>query len=261
MGGTLRIAHVVAFWLGLSMMASLLSCDTGLLVAFPGAQGFGAFSVGGRGGRVIEVTNLDDIDSATGEAVPGSLRAAIEATGPRIVVFRVSGTIDVCEGNKSLDITSPYITIAGQTAPGDGITLRLDPSCGGSALRIWQHDVVLRHLRFRPGSNPGVDLGGSDALNVGGVTAHDIIIDHCSFSWATDENVDIGWGAHDVTVQYSIVSEGLLDAPRAAVGPSGGYGMLIADGNPDGNHTNGSASITTCSPTTGIGTHRSAPTD
>lgn len=251
----MRIAHVIAFFLGsnsgrrsgaplaavalgLSMMTILLSCDVGWIAAFPGAQGFGAFSVGGRRGRVIEVTNLDDINPATGKAVPGSLRAAIEATGPRIVVFRVSGTINVCEENQSLDITSPYITIAGQTAPGDGITLRLDPSCEGSALQIWQHDVVLRHLRFRPGSNSDVDLGGSDALNIGGVSAHDIIIDHCSFSWATDENIDIGWGAHDVTVQYSIVSEGLKDVPRAVGGPSGGYGMLIADGDPAGNHTN-----------------------
>jgi len=248
----LRIAHAVisrlgravrrfsvsnaAVALGLAATTIPFGCDYGSGVAFPGAQGFGASSVGGRGGRVIEVTNLDDTDAA-GRAVPGSLRAAIEATGPRIVVFRVSGTIQVCENGKSLDIVSPYITIAGQTAPGDGITLRLHRACGGSALRIWQHDVVLRHLRFRPGSNPGVDTGGSDALSVGGVDAHDIIIDHCSFSWATDENVDVNWGAHDVTVQHSIVAEGLKDAPRAVDGPSGGYGMLIADDDPAGNST------------------------
>jgi pectate lyase len=227
---------LAAVALGLSTLPSLLGCDLGPLVAFPGAQGFGAFSVGGRGGRVIEVTNLGDINPATGKAVAGSLRAAIEATGRRIVVFRVSGTIDVCERNRALEIVSPYVTIAGQTAPGAGITLRLDPSCDGSALFIGTHDVVLRHLRIRPGSNPAVDLGGSDAVTLGG-DAHDIIIDHCSFSWATDENVDISWGAHDVTVQYSIVSEGLKDAPRRAEGPSGGYGMLIANGGPNGNHT------------------------
>jgi pectate lyase len=252
----LRVAHVLAFLLGrhpgqrsgtilaavalgLSTLPSLLGCDVGPLVAFPGAQGFGALSVGGRGGRVIEVTNLDDIDPATGKAAPGSLRAAIEATGPRIVVFRVSGTINVCERNQGLEIDSPYITIAGQTAPGDGITLRLDPSCDGPALRIWEHDVVLRHLRIRPGSNPDVDLGGSDAITIGGANAHDIIIDHCSLSWATDEDLDVSWGAHDVTVQYSIVSEGLKDAPRprATEGPSGGYGMLIDDSNSTGSHT------------------------
>ncbi len=228
---------VASVALSLLILLSILSCSLLQTRAFPGAQGFGALSQGGRGGRVIEVTNLDDINPATGGAVPGSLRAAIEATGPRIVVFRVSGTINVCEMNKKLVITEPYITIAGQTAPGAGITLRLDPSCANSALTIFGHDVVIRHIRIRPGSNPGVDLGGSDALTIAGTNAHDIIIDHCSFSWATDENVDISWGARNVTVQYSIISEGLKDAPRAAGGPSGGYGMLIADGNPEGNHT------------------------
>ena len=223
--------------LGLLLLQSSLSCSLTQTIAFPGAAGFGAFSEGGRGGRVIEVTNRDDLDPATGEAVPGSLRAAIEAQGPRTVVFRVSGTIKVCELNKKLVISEPYLTIAGQTAPGAGITLRLDPSCASSALTISTHDVVIRHIRIRPGSNPGVDLGASDALSIGGVNAHDIIIDHCSFSWATDENVDISWGARNVTVQYSIISESLLDAPRAAGGPSGGYGMLIAEGNPQGNHT------------------------
>jgi pectate lyase len=212
------------------------SCYETPVVAFPGAEGFGAHSLGGRGGRVIEVTNLDDVNSA-GEAVPGSLRAAIEASGRRIVVFRVSGTIDVCEGNTPLIIRSPYITIAGQTAPGDGITLRLHPSCDGSALYVWAHDVVIRHVRFRPGPNPDVDGGGSDAITIAGPKARDVIVDHCSFSWATDENVDIAWGASNVTVQWSIVSEALLDAPRAAGGPSGGYGMLVAEGNPYGIRT------------------------
>jgi len=183
---------------------------------------------------VIEVTNLDDVDAA-GRTVPGSLRAAIEAKGPRVVVFRVSGTIDVCETNRALGITEPYITIAGQTAPGSGIALRLDPSCASSALTIWTHDVVIRYLRIRPGSNPVVG-DDSDALTIATPNAHDIMIDHCSFSWATDEDVDISWGANNVTVQYSIVAEGLKDAPRAS-GPSGGYGMLIAEGDPNGNHT------------------------
>ena len=223
--------------LGLLLSQINASCSLLETAAFPGAQGFGATSTGGRSGRIIEVTNLDDIDPATGQAVPGSLRAAIEAAGPRIVVFRVSGTINVCESNKRLVIEQPYITIAGQTAPGGGITLRLDPSCAGSALTIWTNDVVIRHVRFRPGSNPGADLGDSDAITISGVNAHDIIIDHCSFSWATDENVDISWGARNVTVQYSIISEALKDASRTLVGPSGGYGMLIAEGDPLGNHT------------------------
>jgi pectate lyase len=215
----------------LALLPPGLGCVPQGAKAFPGAQGFGSLSIGGRGGRVIEVTNLHDVDAATGAAVPGSLRAAIEATGPRTVVFRVSGIIDVCERNQALVIRDPYITIAGQTAPGDGITLRVDPSCSHSALSIQEHDVVIRHIRFRPGSSPDADLGASDALSIAGENAHDVIIDHCSFSWATDENVDISWGARDVTVQYSIVSEALKEAPRR-VGPSGGYGMLIAEGNP-----------------------------
>jgi pectate lyase len=183
---------------------------------------------------VIEVTNLDDIDSS-GRTVPGSLRAAIEAKGARIVVFRVGGTINVCERNRKLEITEPYITIAGQTAPGAGIALRLDSSCTESALTIRTHDVVLRHLRIRPGATP-VSGENSDALTIATPAAHDVIVDHCSLSWATDENVDISWGANNVTIQNSIVAEGLKDAPTV-VGPSGGYGMLITEGDPNGNHT------------------------
>jgi hypothetical protein len=212
------------------------SCYEPPVTAFPGAEGFGAFSQGGRGGRVIEVTNLDDLDAA-GQVVPGSLRAAIEATGRRIIVFRVGGTIRVCEQNRPLAITEPFVTIAGQTAPGGGIALRLDPSCAGSALSVWTHDVVIRHLRIRPGSNPAVDGGGSDAITISGPNAFDVIIDHCSFSWATDEVVDVAAGARAVTVQRSIISEALLGAQRAVGGDSGGYGMLIAEGDWNGNHT------------------------
>src|SRR5262245_263844 len=103
--------------------------------AFPGAEGFGAETVGGRGGVVLEVTNLND-------SGPGSLRQAIEVRGPRIVVFRVDGTIE----NKSpLQIEHPHLTIAGQSAPGGGITLR------GEEVRVQTHDVVIRHLRIRTG--------------------------------------------------------------------------------------------------------------
>jgi pectate lyase len=222
---------------GLALLQPILGCEDYSVPAFPGAEGFGAFSAGGRKGRVIEVTNLDDVDSS-GNTVPGSLRAAIEASGPRTVVFRVGGTINVCETNRALVISRPYITIAGQTAPGGGIALRLDPSCASSTLTIETHDVILRHLRLRPGVTPAIGDNG-DALTVAGPNVHDIMIDHCSLSWATDEDLDTSWGANNVTVQYSIISEALLNAPRAA-GPSGGYGMLIAEG---GNNQTGRITV------------------
>ena len=120
------------------------AADGKALPAFPGAEGFGAMTQGGRGGRVIEVTNLN----ADG---PGSLLAALKAQGPRIVVFRVGGVIQITQ---DLEINEPFVTVAGQTAPGDGICIR------GAALRVHTHDVVLRYLRVRVGDNPnGPDPG------------------------------------------------------------------------------------------------------
>jgi hypothetical protein len=168
--------------------------------AFPGAEGAGALTPGGRGGRVFEVTNLND-------GGPGSLRAAVEAEGPRIVVFRVSGLITL---ETPLRISHPYITIAGQTAPGDGVCLR------GQTTEINTHDVVLRHLRFRRGEARERD----DAL--GGYPVGNIIIDHCSASWGLDENLslyrymkkmpagpDHKTPAESVTIQWCISSEAL----------------------------------------------------
>jgi hypothetical protein len=111
-------------------------CISLSIPAFPGAEGAGAFTLGGRGGRVIKVVNLND-------SGPGSLRAAVEAEGPRIVVFCVSGIIML---GTPLSISNPFITIAGQTAPGDGICIR------GQTTEINTHDVVLRYLRFRRGN-------------------------------------------------------------------------------------------------------------
>lgn len=171
---------------------------TKTVVAFPGAEGFGAKAIGGRGGRVIEVTNLND-------SGPGSLRACLEASGPRICVFRKGGTIAV---NSPLRILNPFITIAGQTAPGGGITLR---NAAGSSidatLSVQTHDVVIRYLTVRRG--PG---GAGDALEIaepGIDKAYNVIIDHCSFSWGVDETVSTWYAAHDITIQWSIVSESL----------------------------------------------------
>jgi len=170
------------------------------LPAFPGAEGFGAHAVGGRGGAVIFVTNLFD-------SGPGSLRAALEATGPRTIIFRVSGHIDL---TRTLEITNAYVTIAGQTAPGDGVALRNSGLVGSPLLRVATHDVIIRHLRSRPG--PDILPNGSpslDALAIRTTNAHDIIIDHMSLSWAVDETMDIFEGPRDVTIQWSILSEGL----------------------------------------------------
>ncbi len=144
-------------------------------LAFPGALGWAAHTPGGRGGQIIKVTNLN------GDG-PGSLRAAVEAKGPRIVVFEVGGVIDL--GQREIKITEPYLTIAGQTAPSPGITLiRGGIDLGG-------HDVVIQHIRVRVGEAGAQKKSGweEDAFSTIG-DAHDIIVDHCSFYWATDENM------------------------------------------------------------------------
>lgn len=154
--------------------------------AFPGAEGFGKFTIGGRGGRAIEVTNLTD-------AGPGSLRAACLAKGPRTVVFRVSGTIELAS---DLDVEEPFLTIAGQTAPGDGICLK------NHQFEFDTDHMIVRYLRFRPGDEARREL---DA--VGGEGDH-LIFDHCSASWAIDETFSINKGSN-FTVQWCMVTESL----------------------------------------------------
>ncbi|MBP7052041.1 MAG: pectate lyase [Phycisphaerae bacterium] len=158
--------------------------------AFPGAEGFGAYSRGGRGGRVIHVTTLAD-------SGPGSLREAVDASGPRIVVFDVSGTIKL---TKNLYVEEPFITIAGQTAPGDGICLR------DATLGVGTDHVVIRYLRSRLG-----DEGrGGDAISIG--AGRHIIIDHCSASWSTDEVLSSSTGEprlSELTVQWCFITEAL----------------------------------------------------
>lgn len=144
------------------------------LPAFPGALGWAARTPGGRGGEILRVTNLNSEG-------PGSLRAAIEHDGPRIVVFEVGGVIDL--EKKTLRVRNPFITIAGQTAPSPGITLIR----GG--IDISSHDVVVQHLRIRPGSAGGEWMSGWDEDGIATVGAYNVIIDHCSLTWATDENL------------------------------------------------------------------------
>jgi pectate lyase len=169
--------------------------------AFPTAEGFGAGAAGGRGGRVIEVTNLDD-------SGPGSLRAAMEASGPRICVFRVSGTIIL---KSAIQVRTPFLTVAGQTSPG-GVQIRGDGNPEGD-WGVWfvngAHDIVLRHLRVRMGSNLKHDAG-NNILCYGTAEpgVHDVIVDHCSVAWGSDTQLDwYGSFLNRATFQWNLIGE------------------------------------------------------
>jgi pectate lyase len=207
-------AAILAAWL--LLLAAPPAASAGL-PAFPGAAGWGAGSVGGRGGRILEVTSLADHG-------PGSLREAIEAEGPRIVVFRVAGYIDL---ESPLEIVHPYLTIAGQTAPGDGIVLRRKPGLatglhGALATKRFSagyagevpHDLIIRYLRIRPGRSPtDKKSGGPRPHNFLVYSGHHIIVDHLSSGWTNDNLMTLtapdngSPTIHDVSVQRSIFAE------------------------------------------------------
>lgn len=171
-------------------------------LAFPGAEGYGRFAIGGRGGKVYNVTSLED-------SGPGTLREAVEAEGPRTVVFRVGGTIQL---KSKLVIRNPYITIAGQTAPGDGIAVR-----GYTFGNYGTHDSIIRYMRIRVGDESGQTMDGTGFAS----TDHSIM-DHCSVSWSIDEAVS-SRGAANITFQKSIITEALNIAGHAKYGAGKGH--------------------------------------
>ena len=185
----------------------------GLPIAFEGAEGCGRYSAGGRGGKEYVVTSLADDGSE------GTLRYAVEAEGPRIVTFAVSGDIHLTE---PLNIRNPYLTVLGQTAPGKGITIR------DHNIFITADHVILRYLRIRLGTAAGVE---ADAL--GARHCRHLMIDHCSISWATDENASF-YSIADATIQWCIISEAL----NASVHHKGrhGYGGIWGGRNVSFHH-------------------------
>jgi hypothetical protein len=171
-------------------------------IAFTGAEGFGKYATGGRGGKVAAVTNLNDI----GE---GSFRNALELfpDEPLTVIFNVSGIIEL---QSKIQIKRSNLTIAGQTAPGDGICLKnFSFILNGAAAKGNHGNIIIRFIRSRPGGTLRSGLYGFDMEN-----CHDVIVDHCSFSWANEECAAM-YDTKNITVQWCMVSEGLYDAGHA----------------------------------------------
>lgn len=191
--------------------------------AFPGAEGGGMYTPGGRGGKVIVVTSLAD-------SGPGTLREACEQGGARTVVFNVSGVIRL---KSPINLRAPYITIAGQTAPGDGVCVT------GASFLIDTHDVIIRHMRFRRGAT---DVAFRDDA-LGGNAVGNIIIDHVSASWGLDENMSVYRHVYNrnpetrqgeklptvnITIQNSVFSEGLDTYNHAFGATIGGHNSTFA---------------------------------
>jgi pectate lyase len=209
------------FILGCVAMSSLVFAPTraaavSQLPAFPGAEGFGATTPGGRGGQVLIVTNLDD-------SGPGSLRAACAAKGPRIVVFRVAGTIAL---KSPITVTEPYLTLAAQTAPGDGICLR-DATFG-----VATHDVIIRYLRCRLGDVTSREADSLDVLN----GCSNVIFDHCTATWSIDECLSLSGNNQNVTIQWCLIGESLNHSKHSK--GEHGYGSLARANGPVTFHHN-----------------------
>ncbi len=185
---------------------------------FPGAEGFGTRTAAGRGGKVLFVTSLEDDG-------PGTLREALNQPFPRTILFRVGGVIELKD---QLYIQHPFVTVAGQTAPGDGISIR------NAGLAVMTHDVLLQHVRIRPGDEGKGDPENNDALGIlntgsGRDEVYNVVADHCSFSWSEDETVQTWYAPRDITLSWCIISEALNRARHPKKTHSAG--LLIGDGS------------------------------
>ena len=206
----ISIIHTAGALLGSVLLADLAQASDRQL-AFPSVEGYGRFAQGVRGGRVIKVSNLNDSGA-------GSLRAAVEAEGPRTVVFDVSGLITL-ESRLIIRKTNSWLTIAGQTAPGKGICIR-DYNFG----MLGASNVVLRYLRVRPGNTSGQTLDG-----MGMASSDDCIIDHCSISWTLDESFS-SRGGKNITLQRTLISEALNAAGHKKYPPGTQHGYAASIG-------------------------------
>jgi hypothetical protein len=209
-------SRIIALLFSLAAVCSSPAAGSSELPAFPGAEGFGSTTPGGRGGKVIFVTNLND-------AGEGSLRAACDADGPRIVIFRVAGTIAL---RSPIEVKNPFLTLAGQTAPGDGICLR------DFAFGIATHDVVVRYLRSRLGDVSGREADCIDILN----GAHDVVLDHCSATWSIDECLSTSGNNQNCTIQWCLIGESLNQSKHSK--GAHGYGSLARANGPMSWHHN-----------------------
>ncbi len=209
--------------------------------AFPGAEGFGRLSRGGRGGRIIAVTTLAN-------AGPGSLRACIDGVGPRVCVFRVGGVIRYTSMRP--EIRNPYLTIAGETAPGGGILITHAGGKGAFTPLVIKntHDVIVRHIRVRM-DRPGEQRRANSAFTIEG--SRNVILDHVSGSWAQDENIGFYAQNDAITVSWSIFAEGVPRHDKCALlssDPTGPQHLSFVrnlcahngDRNPDVNFAPGS---------------------